>query len=102
MEQEKKRIKAITHTSFEDIFKSARKAIHDFVKPLIALMKVSDWDLDQVANAIEIPVVYAKRSHKKYDLKLMSPGGLRVPPASSSASAATAIAAATACDVHDK
>ncbi|KAL2488531.1 Plant protein of unknown function [Forsythia ovata] len=66
MEQEKKRIKAFTHSSFEDIFKAARKAIHDFAKPLIALMKVSDWDLDQAANAIENSVVYAKRSHKKY------------------------------------
>ncbi|KAL2461194.1 DUF641 domain-containing protein [Abeliophyllum distichum] len=66
MEQEKKRIKAFTHASFEDIFKSARKAIHDFAKPLIALMKVSNWNLDQAANAIENSVVYAKRSHKKY------------------------------------
>ncbi|KAL2508977.1 protein GRAVITROPIC IN THE LIGHT 1 [Forsythia ovata] len=66
MEKEKKRIKGFTHSSFEDIFKSARKAIHDFANPLIALMKVSDWDLDQAANAIENYVVYAKRSHKKY------------------------------------
>ncbi|KAL0419223.1 UNVERIFIED_CONTAM: protein GRAVITROPIC IN THE LIGHT 1 [Sesamum radiatum] len=42
------------------------KAIHDFAKPLIALMKLSDWDLDQAANAIQASVVYAKRSHKKY------------------------------------
>ncbi|KAL2525554.1 hypothetical protein Adt_10608 [Abeliophyllum distichum] len=47
MEQEKKRIKAFTHSSLEDIFKSARKAILDFAKPLIALLKVSDWDIDQ-------------------------------------------------------
>ncbi|CAI9770744.1 unnamed protein product [Fraxinus pennsylvanica] len=66
LEQEKKRIKAFTHSSFEDVVKAAGKAIHDFAKPLIALMKVSDWDLDQAANAIENSVVYAKRSHKKY------------------------------------
>ncbi|KAL2513644.1 protein GRAVITROPIC IN THE LIGHT 1 [Forsythia ovata] len=66
MEQEKKIIKTFTHSSFEDIFKSTRKAIHDFAKPLIASMKVSYWDLDQAANAIENSAVYAKISHKKY------------------------------------
>ncbi|CAI9776518.1 unnamed protein product [Fraxinus pennsylvanica] len=66
MKQEKQRIKAFSHSSFEDIVKAAGKAIHDFAKPLIALMKVSDWDLDQAANTIVNSVVYAKRSHKKY------------------------------------
>ncbi|KAL3517967.1 hypothetical protein ACH5RR_020556 [Cinchona calisaya] len=52
--------------SFKEIVRAIGKAIHDFAKPLIALMKVSGWDLDQAANAIEENVVYAKRSHKKY------------------------------------
>uniref|UniRef100_A0A5B7B0F2 Uncharacterized protein n=1 Tax=Davidia involucrata TaxID=16924 RepID=A0A5B7B0F2_DAVIN len=52
--------------SFEDIVKAASKAIHDFAKPLISLMKASGWDLDRAANSIEDSVVYTKRSHKKY------------------------------------
>ncbi|KAL3530967.1 hypothetical protein ACH5RR_010289 [Cinchona calisaya] len=64
--QEKESIKVLNINSFEEIVKAVAKAIHDFAKPLIALMKVSGWDLDQAANAIEDKVVYAKRSHKKY------------------------------------
>ncbi|XP_047336408.1 protein GRAVITROPIC IN THE LIGHT 1-like [Impatiens glandulifera] len=45
---------------------AASKAIHDFSKPLINMMKAADWDLDAAANSIEPDVVYAKRSHKKY------------------------------------
>lgn len=45
---------------------AASKAIHDFSKPLINMMKVAGWDLDAAANSIEPNVVYAKRAHKKY------------------------------------
>ncbi|KAF9618873.1 hypothetical protein IFM89_002741 [Coptis chinensis] len=47
-------------------FKEASKAIHDFAKPLISLMKASKWDLDSAANTIEDSIIYSKRSHKKY------------------------------------
>ncbi|CAA0842392.1 Plant protein of unknown function (DUF641 [Striga hermonthica] len=53
-------------SSFENVVKEAGKAIHDFAKPLIALMKLSGWDLDRAANAVQESVVYSKRSHKKY------------------------------------
>lgn len=53
-----------------DIFKSAvetaSKAIHDFSKPLINMMKAAGWDLDAAADSIEPDLVYAKRAHKKY------------------------------------
>ncbi|GFP94997.1 hypothetical protein PHJA_001644100 [Phtheirospermum japonicum] len=53
-----------------DLFKlsveAASKAIHDFSKPLINMMKAAGWDLDGAANSIEPDVVYAKRAHKKY------------------------------------
>ncbi|GFP80535.1 hypothetical protein PHJA_000196900 [Phtheirospermum japonicum] len=53
-------------SSFENAVKAVGKAIHDFSKPLISLMKLSDWDLDRAASAVQESVVYAKRSHKKY------------------------------------
>lgn len=53
-----------------DIFRAAveasYKAIHDFSKPLINMMKAAGWDLDAAANSIEPNIVYAKRAHKKY------------------------------------
>lgn len=65
-EQERERFSGLNHYSLESVVKAVGKAIHDFAKPLIALMKHADWDLDQAANAIQSSVVYAKRSHKKY------------------------------------
>lgn len=65
-EQERERFAGLNHHSLENVVKAVGKAIHDFAKPLIALMKISDWDLDKAVNAIEASVVYAKRSHKKY------------------------------------
>ncbi|XP_009794206.1 protein GRAVITROPIC IN THE LIGHT 1-like [Nicotiana tabacum] len=56
----------LSFASFEATVEAVSKAVHDFSKPLIALMKVSDWDLDKAAEAIERSVVYSKRSHKKY------------------------------------
>ncbi|KAI3450249.1 hypothetical protein Pfo_006914 [Paulownia fortunei] len=52
-EQEKKSFKRLNHYFLEDVVKAVGKAVHDFAKPLIALMKVSDWNLDQAANAIQ-------------------------------------------------
>lgn len=46
------------------------KAIHDFSKPLINMMKAAGWDLDAAAQSIEPSVVYAKRAHKKYAFEL--------------------------------
>lgn len=65
-EQERESFKGLHHSLFGNVVKAAGKAIHDFAKPLIALMKLSGWDLDQAANAIQPSVVYAKRCHKKY------------------------------------
>ncbi|KAA8543668.1 hypothetical protein F0562_021586 [Nyssa sinensis] len=63
---ERENVKVMNISSIEDIVKAASKAIHDFAKPLISLMKASGWDLDRAANSIEDSVVYSKRSHKKY------------------------------------
>ncbi|KAG8371562.1 hypothetical protein BUALT_Bualt13G0100900 [Buddleja alternifolia] len=65
-EREKESFKVLNQCSYENVVMAVGKAIHDFAKPLIALMKVSGWDLDQAANAIQESVVYVKRSHKKY------------------------------------
>ncbi|KAK6122169.1 hypothetical protein DH2020_044086 [Rehmannia glutinosa] len=65
-EREWESFTGLNHNSFENVVKEVGKAIHDFTKPLIALMKLSDWDLDQAANAVQASVVYTKRSHKKY------------------------------------
>ncbi|XP_047334532.1 protein GRAVITROPIC IN THE LIGHT 1-like [Impatiens glandulifera] len=56
----------LTPDLFISAVDAASKAIHDFSKPLINMMKVAEWDLDAAANSIEPGVVYAKRSHKKY------------------------------------
>ncbi|XWS77225.1 hypothetical protein CRYUN_Cryun01aG0243400 [Craigia yunnanensis] len=48
------------------VVESAFKAIRDFSKPLINMMKAAGWDLDAAADSIEPNVVYAKRAHKKY------------------------------------
>ncbi|KAG6401358.1 hypothetical protein SASPL_138212 [Salvia splendens] len=65
-ERERERFAGLNHYSLESVVRAVGKAIHDFAKPLIALMKHSEWDLDQAAYAIQSSVVYAKRSHKKY------------------------------------
>ncbi|KAJ8632226.1 hypothetical protein MRB53_025562 [Persea americana] len=56
----------LTPSLFSSAVEAAYKAIHDFSKPLINLMKAAGWDLDAAANAIQPAVVYAKRSHQKY------------------------------------
>jgi hypothetical protein len=56
----------LTPDLFTFSVEAAAKAIHDFSKPLINMMKAAGWDLDAAANSIEPNVVYAKRAHKKY------------------------------------
>ncbi|KAL6290006.1 hypothetical protein ACE6H2_007516 [Prunus campanulata] len=56
----------LTPDLFTSVVEAAYKAIHDFSKPLINMMKAAGWDLDAAANSIEPSVVYAKRAHKKY------------------------------------
>uniref|UniRef100_A0A5B7BAW9 Uncharacterized protein n=1 Tax=Davidia involucrata TaxID=16924 RepID=A0A5B7BAW9_DAVIN len=56
----------LTPDLFMAAVEAASKAIHDFSKPLINMMKAAGWDLDAAANSIEPNVVYAKRAHKKY------------------------------------
>lgn len=56
----------LTPELFMSAVESAFKAIHDFSKPLINMMKAAGWDLDAAADSIEPNVIYAKRAHKKY------------------------------------
>ncbi|KAG6669729.1 protein GRAVITROPIC IN THE LIGHT 1 [Carya illinoinensis] len=56
----------LTPDLFRSAVEAAFKAIHDFSKPLINMMKAAGWDLDAAANSIEPDVIYAKRAHKKY------------------------------------
>ncbi|KAI4354845.1 hypothetical protein L6164_003676 [Bauhinia variegata] len=56
----------LTPDLFISAVEAASKAIHDFSKPLINMMKAAGWDLDAAAQSIEPDVVYAKRAHKKY------------------------------------
>lgn len=56
----------LTPDLFISAVEAAYKAIHDFSKPLINMMKAADWDLDAAAKSIESSVAYAKRAHKKY------------------------------------
>ncbi|KAE9610756.1 hypothetical protein Lalb_Chr07g0189991 [Lupinus albus] len=56
----------LTPDLFTSFVEATAKAIHDFSKPLINMMKAALWDLDSAANSIEPDVVYAKRAHKKY------------------------------------
>lgn len=56
----------LTADLFLSTVEASYKAIHDFSKPLINMMKAAGWDLDAAAASIEPNVVYAKRAHKKY------------------------------------
>ncbi|GAB4861909.1 hypothetical protein Ancab_037164 [Ancistrocladus abbreviatus] len=56
----------LTPELFTSAVEAAYKAIHDFSKPLINMMKAADWDLDAAAQSIESSVVYARRAHKKF------------------------------------
>lgn len=56
----------LTPDLFTTAADAASKAIHDFSKPLINMMKAAGWDLDAAAHSIESNVIYTKRAHKKY------------------------------------
>ncbi|KAJ8900202.1 hypothetical protein K2173_024842 [Erythroxylum novogranatense] len=56
----------LTPELFISAVEMAFKAIHDFSKPLINMMKAAGWDLDAAASSIEPNVTYTKRAHKKY------------------------------------
>ncbi|CAN4111775.1 unnamed protein product [Withania somnifera] len=56
----------LTPEFFRSAVDATYRAIHDFSKPLINMMKAAGWDLDAAANSIEPDLVYAKRAHKKY------------------------------------
>nr|VDC90444.1 unnamed protein product [Brassica oleracea] len=56
----------LTIELFVSTYEAASKAVHDFSKPLINMMKAAGWDLDSAAESIEPGVAYAKRPHKKY------------------------------------
>ncbi|CAH9073388.1 unnamed protein product [Cuscuta europaea] len=64
--KELKNVKVLSFSHIEKKAKAASKAIHDFSKPLITLMKVTGWDLDEAAHSIQPSVVYSNRSHKKH------------------------------------
>ncbi|MFS7964656.1 putative protein gravitropic in the light 1 [Helianthus anomalus] len=64
--REREAIKRLNLSYVDNVVKEVSKGIHDFAKPLIALMKASGWDLDEAANSIQDSVVYSVRSHKKY------------------------------------
>ncbi|KAG0474323.1 hypothetical protein HPP92_014009 [Vanilla planifolia] len=56
----------LTPSLFASAVESAYKAIHDFSKPMINMMKAAGWNLDAATSAIEPSVIYARRAHKKY------------------------------------
>nr|GME11470.1 IRK-interacting protein-like [Ipomoea batatas] len=51
----------LTPDLFRSAVEAAYRAIHDFSKPVINMMKAAGWDLDAASNSIEPDVVYAKR-----------------------------------------
>lgn len=56
----------LTPDLFSSIVESAFKAIHDFYKPLINMMKAAGWDVDAAANSIEpnvMPKKLTKNTH---------------------------------------
>ncbi|CAH8337375.1 unnamed protein product [Eruca vesicaria subsp. sativa] len=53
-------------SSFEFTFKATSKSIHDFAKPLITLMKATDWNLEKAVESIVGNVTYSKNSDKKF------------------------------------
>lgn len=58
----------LTPDLFKSAVEAASKAIHDFSKPLINMMKAAGWDLDAAADSIEPDLVYAKELIKNMHL----------------------------------
>ncbi|KAG7642583.1 F-box associated interaction domain [Arabidopsis suecica] len=56
----------VSVSSFEFAFRAASKSVHDFAKPLITLMKATDWNLEKAVESIVGNVTFAKTSDKKY------------------------------------
>ncbi|XP_010414273.1 PREDICTED: uncharacterized protein LOC104700448 [Camelina sativa] len=56
----------VSVSSFEFTFRAASKSVHDFAKPMITLMKATDWNMDKAVEAIVGNVMFAKKSDKKY------------------------------------
>ncbi|KAG7573088.1 hypothetical protein ISN44_As09g014130 [Arabidopsis suecica] len=65
-ENRKHEERIVSVSSFEFAFRAASKAVHDFSKPLITLMKATDWNLDKAVESIVGNVTFAKTSDKKY------------------------------------
>ncbi|KAJ4891334.1 hypothetical protein Rs2_31082 [Raphanus sativus] len=65
-ENKKLEERLVSVSSFEFVFRSASKSIHDFAKPLITLMKATDWNLEKAVESIVGNVTYAKNSDKKF------------------------------------
>ncbi|CAN0921458.1 Protein GRAVITROPIC IN THE LIGHT 1 [Linum grandiflorum] len=53
---------------FESLLNDTRRALHQFTKILIDLMRKADWDLDLAANSVHPCVQYAKGGHYGYAL----------------------------------
>ncbi|KAG2327591.1 hypothetical protein Bca52824_010319 [Brassica carinata] len=65
-ENKKLEDKIVSVSSFEFVFRAASKSMHDFAKPLITLMKATDWNLEKAVESIVGNVTYAKNSDKKF------------------------------------
>ncbi|KAG7568913.1 hypothetical protein ISN45_Aa04g016870 [Arabidopsis thaliana x Arabidopsis arenosa] len=65
-ENRKHEERIVSVSSFEFAFRAASKAVHDFSKPLITLMKATGWNLDKAVESIVGNVTFAKTSDKKY------------------------------------
>ncbi|CAH8264237.1 unnamed protein product [Arabidopsis lyrata] len=65
-ENRKHEERIVSVSSFQFAFRAASKAVHDFSKPLITLMKATDWNLDKAVESIVGNVTFAKTSDKKY------------------------------------
>ncbi|KAL1192755.1 Protein GRAVITROPIC IN THE LIGHT 1 [Cardamine amara subsp. amara] len=66
VENRKLEERIVSVSSFEFVFRAASKSIHDFAKPLITLMKATDWNLDKAVESIVGNVLFARKSDKKY------------------------------------
>ncbi|CAN1188778.1 Protein GRAVITROPIC IN THE LIGHT 1 [Linum perenne] len=51
---------------FESLLNDTRRALHQFTKILIDLMRKASWDLDLAANSVHPCIEYAKGGHNGY------------------------------------
>ena len=59
----------LTVELFMSTYEAAAKAVHDFSKPLINMMKAAGWDLDSAAESIEHGVEYVDERHFRDDAR---------------------------------